>query len=105
MGVRTVFVVAVAMMSVGCLTKHEQVVMRTGQGEAMPVIKIRPGYEERIALMDRYRLHDEDRKHMMRRPHVWVEEVPDDELPPAAETETNEQESGAQPTHAAAPAP
>jgi len=81
-GIRTVLLLGfAAASSMGCLTKHETVVMRTGQGEAMPVIAIQPGYQERIALMDRYRLHDEDRKHMMRRPHVWVEEVPEDEVP------------------------
>jgi hypothetical protein len=37
------------------------------------------GLAERIALMDRYRLHDEDRRRMMVRPRVWVEELPDDE--------------------------
>lgn len=78
-GAKIVLVTALAATSAGCLTKHEQVVMRTGQGEAMPAIHVRPGYEGRIALMDRYRLHDEDRKNMMRRPRVWVEEVPDDE--------------------------
>lgn len=46
--------------------------------EVTPVIPISPGYAARIALMDRYRLHDEDRKHMMQRPRVWVEEVPDE---------------------------
>ena len=72
------------------MTKKQAVAMRTGQGEAMPVIEIKPGYVERIALMDRYRLHDETRKHMMARPRVWVEELSDDELPeetPPAEEE------------------
>lgn len=50
--------------------------------EAAPVITVAPGYAERIALMDRYRLHDEDRKRMMARPHVWVEELPEDEASP-----------------------
>jgi len=52
-----------------------------------PVIAISPGYVERIALMDRYRLHDEDRRRMMERPRVWVEEVEEteDAEPPADE--------------------
>ena len=29
--------------------------------------------------MDRYRLHDEERRRMMERPHVWVEGVPEEE--------------------------
>jgi len=45
----------------------------------MPVIQVRPGLAERIALMDRYRLHDDERKLMMARPHVWVEEASDEE--------------------------
>lgn len=61
----------------------------------MPVIQVRPGVAERIALMDRYRLHDEERKLMMARPHVWVEEASEDEEPsndaPEAQPEaTNE---------------
>lgn len=77
-----VLVFVAAMANAGCMTKKQSVAMRTGQGEAMPVIEIKPGYVERIALMDRYRLHDETRKHMMQRPRVWVEEVSPDELPP-----------------------
>jgi hypothetical protein len=53
--------------------------------EAAAPIAIRPGVAERIALMDRYRLNDETRKRMMARPHVWVEEVNDDDAPPPAE--------------------
>lgn len=63
----------------------------------MPVIQVRPGVAERIALMDRYRLHDEERKLMMARPHVWVEEASEDEAPddasdaePARPEATNE---------------
>jgi hypothetical protein len=63
----------------GCMTKQQAASMRTGQGEAMPVIAVQPGVAERIALMDEYRLHDETRKHMMRRPHVTIEELPPDE--------------------------
>lgn len=80
-------VLAMPLACVGCLSKRQSVAMRTGQGEAMPVIDVKPGYVERIALMERYRLHDEMRQHMMKRPRVWVEEVPDDELPPEAESE------------------
>lgn len=66
---------------------------------AMPVIQVRPGAAERIALMDRYRLHDEERKLMMARPHVWVEEASEDDdtsgelrdEEPAAPEATNEQ--------------
>ncbi len=49
------------------------------RGEGIVVVE--RGLAERLALMDRDRLHDEDRKRMMRRPHVWAEEVPDDEAP------------------------
>jgi hypothetical protein len=52
---------------------------------AMPVVVVQPGYVERIALMDKYRVNDEDRKHMMARPHVWVEEASDDDAPDSAE--------------------
>jgi hypothetical protein len=74
----------------GCMTKAEAVALRTGQGEALPVIDVRPGVAERLALMDEYRLHDETRKLMMRRPHVTIEELPPDEpaedaAPPAEE--------------------
>lgn len=53
--------------------------------EMTPMIPISTGYAERIALMDRYGLHDEDRKRMMKRPRVWVEEVPDEPAPDAAD--------------------
>lgn len=56
--------------------------MRTGQGDATPVIEVKPGVAERLALMDEYRLHDETRKLMMRRPHVTIEELPPDEPTP-----------------------
>jgi len=46
---------------------------------ATPVIVVKPGVAGRIALMDRYRLHDEERKLMMARPRVWVEEAPEEE--------------------------
>lgn len=65
--------------------------MRTGQGEAMPVIDIKPGVAERIALMDDYRLHDETRKHMTRRPRVIVEELSPDEPVPTDEASTQEE--------------
>lgn len=78
-----------AIASTGCMTKRQSVSMRTG-GEAMPVVEVKPGYVERIALMDEYRLHDEMRKHMMARPRVWVEEVSDDELPASDAVEQNE---------------
>lgn len=42
-----------------------------------PEVAIAPGFEARVALMDRYRLHDEDRRRMMIRPHVWVEDAPE----------------------------
>lgn len=44
-----------------------------------PPIAISPGFEGRLAMMDRYRLHDEQRRLTMERPHVWVEGVPDEE--------------------------
>lgn len=44
-----------------------------------PVIAISPNVAGRLALMDRYRLHDEQRKLMMERPHVWVEEAAEDD--------------------------
>ena len=70
---------ALAVLAAGCMTKAQAAGMRTGQGEAMPVIEVRPGVAERLALMDNYRLHDETRKHMMRRPRVTVEELPPDD--------------------------
>jgi hypothetical protein len=54
---------------------------------ATPTIVIRPGVPERIALMDQYRLGDDIRKRMMARPHVWVEEVPEDEAQETQETQ------------------
>jgi hypothetical protein len=65
----------------GCMTKAEAVALRTGQGEALPIIEVKPGVAERLALMDEYRLHDETRKLMMRRPHVTIEELPPDDEP------------------------
>ena len=44
-----------------------------------PEIAISPGVAGRLALMDRYRLHDEQRRLMMERPHVWAEDVPEEE--------------------------
>lgn len=76
------------------MSKRESVSLRTG-GEAMPVVEVKPGYEQRIALMDRYRLHDEMRKQMMQRPRIWVEELPLDD--DDAEPEQSEQEPTAQP--------
>lgn len=43
-----------------------------------PEIAVSPGVEARLMMMDRYRLHDEDRRRMMVRPHVWVEGVPEE---------------------------
>ena len=67
-----------ALLLAGCMTKAQAAVMRTGQGEAMPVIEVQPGVAERLASMDAYRLHDETRKLMMRRPTVTVEQLADD---------------------------
>ncbi len=61
----------------GCMTKAQAVSMRTG-GDVMPVVVIQPGWEYRLALMDAYRFDDGMRKHMMRRPSVTVEQIPDD---------------------------
>jgi len=86
-------VVAIALAAAsgtGCMTKAQAVAMRTGQGEAMPVIEIEPGVAERLALMDEYRLHDETRKLMMRRPHVTIEELPPDEPTPEGASEPEE---------------
>lgn len=85
---RVLAVVLVAFLA-GCATTSP----RTAS-TAMPVIVVRPGLADRIALMDRYRLHDEERKLMMARPRVWVEELGDEEASedaaraPAAETAT-----------------
>jgi hypothetical protein len=54
------------------------------KGELTPDIAISPGVEGRLALMDRYRLHDEERRMMMQRPHVWVEEAPEQAEEPDA---------------------
>jgi hypothetical protein len=63
---------ALALALAGCATSQPV-------ANATPTILIRPGVPERIALMDQYRLGDDIRKRMMARPHVWVEEVSDDE--------------------------
>jgi hypothetical protein len=65
---------ALGLSLVGCATSQPS-------ANATPLIVIRPGVPERIALMDQYRLGDDIRKRMMARPHVWVEEVPEDEVP------------------------
>jgi apolipoprotein N-acyltransferase len=80
-----VCVLFVAVLAAGCMTKAQAANLRTGQGEAMPVIVVQPGVAERLALMDQYRLHDETRKHMMRRPRVTVEELPADWTPEGAD--------------------
>lgn len=82
----------------GCMTKQQAASMRTGQGEAMPVIDVQPGVAERLALMDEFRLHDETRKHMMRHPHVTIEELPPEES-------SNAQEDEERPGSDAAPPP
>jgi hypothetical protein len=69
-------IVVVAMLA-GCLPKPPK------DSQLAPAIAVRPGVAQRLALMDRFRLHDEERKLMMARPSVWVEEVPDDEMPDA----------------------
>lgn len=76
--------------------------------ELVPLVAVEPrGLAQRLALMDRYRLHDEDRRRMMARPRVWVEELQDDELQddglfegdargaPAEQREANEQNAPA----------
>ena len=71
------------------MSKKQAVSLRTG-GDVAPVVEVKPGYVERIALMDQYRLHDEMRQHMMHRPHVTVEELTPEEvdsLPPQDEEE------------------
>jgi hypothetical protein len=60
-------------------------------------IAISPGVAERLALMDRYRLHDEERKHMMRRPQVWVEEV--EEADADADADTSDAAPEREPSH------
>lgn len=47
--------------------------------EAIPEIRVSPGVAARIALLDRYSLHDGMRRQMTKRPHVWVEEVAEEE--------------------------
>lgn len=81
----------------GCMTKQQAASLRTGQGEAMPVIDVQPGVAERIALMDSYRLHDETRRHMMRHPHVTIEELPPEEQPPAEHEDGETSQSDAAP--------
>lgn len=94
MGPRFAFVCLLALASAGCMTKKQAVSMRTG-GDAMPVVEVKPGYVERIALMDRFRLHDEMRKHMMHRPHVTVEELTPEEVEALPPQEEEEQSQGA----------
>lgn len=53
---------------------------RAETGETIPMIEVSPGVAGRLALMDAYRQHDEDRKHMMRRPRVTVEELTPEEV-------------------------
>lgn len=75
---------AVMLMGTGCLPKPPET-------NATPMIEVtKRGLAGRLALMDRYRLHDEDRKHMMQRPRVWVEEVPDEEVEESAAAATEE---------------
>ncbi|MBX3232086.1 MAG: hypothetical protein KIT84_19775 [Labilithrix sp.] len=68
---RLLALVAVA-LAAGCAAP------RTAEG-VTPIIHVSPGVAGRLALMDRYRLHDEERKLMMQRPRVWVEEVEEEE--------------------------
>jgi hypothetical protein len=91
-GSRLAILVLLALASAGCMTKKQATSMRTG-GDAMPVVEVRPGYVERIALMDQYRVHDEMRHHMMHRPHVTVEELTPEEVD-ALPQEEEEAESG-----------
>jgi len=77
---------AIAMLAAGCASKAQMVSLSTGQSDlasATADIKVAPGYEERLALMGNYRLHDEMRLHMMKRPHVTVEQLSDDDETPA----------------------
>jgi hypothetical protein len=73
-----VWVGILGLAGLGCATPRA-----ASKDDYTPAIAISPGVAGRLALMDRYRLHDEDRKHMMERPHVWVEEAPEDEEPEA----------------------
>jgi hypothetical protein len=76
------------------MSKKQAISLRSG-GEAMPVVDVKPGYVERIALMDQYRLHDEMRQHMMHRPHVTVEELTTDEVEALPHEEEEEAASAA----------
>lgn len=87
--IRLVFVCVLGAASMACAPKSRMIAMRSGQGEAMPVIRIEPGYADRIALMDRYRIHDETRQHLMAKPRVWVEEVSEGEIPDAPTDSTD----------------
>lgn len=83
---RRLALVLLLLLTAGCVSKQRAVAMRTG-GDVMPVVEVKPGYVERIALMDEYRLHDEMRKHMMRRPHVTAEEVTEEDVEQIEEEE------------------
>jgi hypothetical protein len=79
---------AVGLLVGGCAGTHQE--------PATPMIFVEPrGLAERLAIMDRYRLHDEERKRMMARPRVWVEEIPEEEIP-AEEAPDDEPPSEAQ---------
>src|SRR5687768_18608370 len=93
---RLLLLAVFALSCAGCMTKKQAVSMRTG-GEAMPVVEVKPGYVERIALMDQYRLHDEMRQNMMHRPHVTVEELTPEEVE-ALPAEEEEEPQAAAPT-------
>jgi hypothetical protein len=95
-GVLGVLLVVLLCGASGCATRQPR-------GEALPRIVIQPGAAERIALMDRYRLNDDIRKRQMVRPHTWVEEVPDDELPepPAADPADGPTAEGGSPANPA----
>lgn len=69
------------------------------------MIAISPGVPGRLALMDRYRLHDEDRKHMMERPRVWVEEVPEDDVPEDVARDEDTDDAVGDPDASPAPPP
>lgn len=59
---------------------------RSGDGPTPAIPIEQRGLAGRLALMDRYRLHDEDRHRMMERPRIWVEELPDEpEADPSAD--------------------
>lgn len=88
-----VAIVALLIGTAGCMSKKQAVSLRTG-GEVMPVVEVKPGYVERIALMDQYRLHDETRKHMMHRPHVTVEELTPEEVEALPAEEQEEEPQG-----------